>query len=79
MTQAQTIAAGPPEFTSDYMILDVMKGRAKLASFLKKSGPVRVLIEAEITEPYGSNDGTSIEFNCNVLSVRAVLMEENNV
>lgn len=59
-----------PPISSDYAILDVMFGRVKLASHLKKHGPVKATIEIEITEPYGSNDGTSIEFNCNVLSIR---------
>jgi hypothetical protein len=62
----------PPNFTSDYGILDVMKGRVFLARHLAKHGPLRVVIEAELTEPYGQNDGTSIEFNMNVLSVRSL-------
>lgn len=61
--------AEPPAITSDYGILDVMKGRKALARHLKKHGPVRVVIEATLTEPFGSDDGTSIEFNMNVHSV----------
>lgn len=59
-----------PKFTSTYGILDVMKGRKKLRSHLKKHGPVKVLIEATLTEPYGQDDGVSIEFNMNVTSVK---------
>ena len=58
-----------PTFTSTYAIVDVMKGRKKLAKHLEKHGPVRVLIEAELTDPYGRDDGDSIEFNANVLSI----------
>ena len=58
-----------PKFTSAYAILDVMKGRKKLAKHLAKHGPVRVTIEAEITEPNGGDDGTSIEYCMNVLSM----------
>lgn len=54
---------------STHAILDVMKGREKLAKHLAKHGPVRVTIEAEITYPYGSDDGESIEFCMDVLSV----------
>ena len=46
-----------------------MRGRKALARQLAKHGPVRVLIEATITEPFGSDDGTSVEFNCAVHSV----------
>ncbi len=61
--------AEPPRFSSTYGLLDVEKGRKKLASHLKRHGPVRVLIEAEITDPFGSDDGTSIEFNMNVTAL----------
>ena len=57
------------KITSTYAILDVMKGRKKLVKHLAKHGPVRVTIEAVITEPYGGDDGTSIEFNMDVLSL----------
>lgn len=57
---------------STYMLLDVEKGRKALAKRLAKDGPVRVLIEAEIVDPFGSDDGTSIEFNCNVLGVTEI-------
>lgn len=65
-----TSSAVMPRIQSTYGILDVMKGRKKLAKHLAKHGPVRVLIEAEITEPFGHDDGDSIEFNMAVHSVR---------
>lgn len=55
-----------PVIKSTYAILDVMRGRKALAKHIAKHGPVKVLIEATITEPYGSDDGESIEFNCDV-------------
>lgn len=58
-----------PAFTSAYAIIDVMKGRKKLAKHLAKHGPVRVVIVAELTEAYGHDDGDSIEFNANVISI----------
>ena len=54
------------KFSSDFALLDVTKGRHKLATHLKKHGPVKVLIEAEIEYPFGHDDGTSIEFVCKV-------------
>jgi len=54
---------------STFAILDVMKGRKALAKHLAKHGPVHVLIEATITDPWGSDDGDSIEFNCDVSRV----------
>ena len=62
-----------PQFTSAYGMLDVMKGRKALSKHLDKHGHVRVLIEATITCPFGSDDGTSIEFNMDVSSVKVVL------
>lgn len=59
-----------PRIQSTYGILDVMRGRKKLAKHLAKHGPVRVTIEATITDAYGSDDGDSIEFNMDVQSVR---------
>lgn len=61
----------PPRLSSTYAILDVMRGRKALVKHLAKHGPVRVIIEAEITDPYGIDDGESIEFNCDVLRIEA--------
>ncbi|GEM_PF-2897865 len=58
-----------PEITSTFALLDIQKGRKKLEKHLAKHGPVRVLIEATITEPWGGDDGTSIEFTCAVTGV----------
>jgi hypothetical protein len=59
----------PPRMKSTYAIIDVMSGRKALDKYLLKHGPLRVTIEAEITDAYGIDDGDSIEFNCNVLRV----------
>jgi hypothetical protein len=49
--------------SSDFAILDVKKGRTKLAKYFKDNKPpLAVTIEAEIVYPSGSDDGTSIEF-----------------
>lgn len=61
-----------PRIQSTYAILDVMRGRKALARYLEQHGPVRVLIEAEITRPYGPDDGVSIEFDMDVSSVKLV-------
>lgn len=59
----------PPRFNSTYGMLDVMKGRKALAKHLKAHGGVSVLIHAVLTDPFGSDDGTSIEFNMDVSKV----------
>lgn len=61
-----------PKFKSTYGMLDVMRGRHKLAAHLQRNGPVKVLIEATLTEPFGSDDGESIEFNMSVTKVNII-------
>ena len=52
---------------SNFLLLDVEKGRHALARFLERGhGPIKILIEAEIEYPHGHDDGTSIEFVCKV-------------
>lgn len=60
---------------SAYAILDVEKGRKRLAKHIAQNGPVRVRIEATLTEPYGSDDGTSIEFSADVHQVKILEAE----
>jgi len=61
----------PPRITSTYLILDVMKGRKKLAKYLAASGGagLPVIIHATLTDEFGKDDGDSIEFNANVTRV----------
>lgn len=59
----------PPKIKSSYAILDVETGRKALERHLKQHGGVLAVIHAVITDPHGSDDGTSIEFNCDVMSV----------
>lgn len=58
-----------PAFKSVYGILDVEKGRKALAKHVNRVGPVPVIIHAIITDAYGGDDGTSIEFNMRVSKV----------
>lgn len=69
MTRQNTSPVVMPRLQSTYGILDVMKGRKKLAKHLTKHGPVRVTIEAVIVEEHGYDDGESIEFCMDVYSV----------
>ncbi len=57
-------------FKSDFALLDVKAGRAALVKRLAKSGPVKVRVEMTIEYAHGSDDGTSIEFACEVHSVK---------
>lgn len=65
-------SANPPKISSSYAILDIEKGRKALVKHLSKYGAVKVTIEALITDPFGSDDGVSIEFNMDVLSVKVI-------
>ena len=55
---------------SDFAILDVKAGRAKLFKRVSFGKPVKVVIEGEIDSHWGRDDGTSQEFNVNVKSVK---------
>ena len=58
------------DISSDFAILDVKKGRAKLAKYFKDKKPaLAVTIEAEILYPSGTDDGVSTEFAMFVKSV----------
>lgn len=62
----------PAPFKSDFLLLDVKAGRAKLANQIAAGKKFRALIEVEINDQWGSDDGTSIEFGCDVKSVKLV-------
>lgn len=53
------LAAVRPELLSDFALLDVKKGRHALAKHLKKHGPIKVLIEAEIECPTNSKSSSA--------------------
>jgi hypothetical protein len=57
-------------FKSDFALLDVKKGRQALAKKIDAGGKVRVRIDMVIDCRHGSDDGTSIEFSGEVLSVK---------
>lgn len=57
-------------FKSDFAILDVKAGRKELERKIAlRGGPVHVLVDMLI-EASGRDDGTSMEFSCQVLSVK---------
>lgn len=62
----------PAPFTSDFMLLDVKNGRAKLAEKITSGGKVDVWIKATIEGAggVGRDDGVSIEFAATVHSVK---------
>lgn len=60
----------PAPFKSNFALLDVKQGRTALGKRLINDGALRVLVEMTIDYPHGSDDGTSIEFCCTVLSVK---------
>ncbi|WP_420140190.1 hypothetical protein [Sphingomonas sp.] len=64
------MSKAPPKFHCHYGMLDVEKGRKALSRHLKKHGHVPVTIHAVLTEPFGSDDGVSIEFMMDVREVK---------
>lgn len=58
-----------PRFKSTYGMLDIETGRKAVAKHLKTKGAIPVIIHAVLTDPFGSDDGTSIEFNMDVSRV----------
>lgn len=58
-----------PRIKSSYAILDVEQGRKALTKYLEANAGLPVIIHAVITDQYGHDDGTSAEFNCEVLKV----------
>lgn len=64
--------SGLPKIDSEYCIIDVTRGRMALKRYLAKNGPVRVQILVDLTEPFGRDDGVSIEFNGNVLGLTVI-------
>ena len=64
----------PKEITSGFAILDVTKGRNKLAHALRptctsRGQPIPVTITGTIVDIYGGDDGTSREFEIKVTKV----------
>lgn len=72
-----------PQIKSGFGLLDVKSGRAALSKYFderkpRKSGwgtvpknkPIKVLIEAEIVDQWGNDDGVSIEFELKVKNVK---------
>lgn len=67
------LMTAPLKIDSDYLILDVKKGRNRLSRRIQgKHQPIEVLIRATIDCPHGGGDGASIKFCCTVHSVEEV-------
>ena len=62
----------PPRIKSSYAIVDVTSGRLALQRFLKSHAGVPVIIRGVLTDPFGGDDGVSIEFNMDVQSIQVV-------
>lgn len=57
-------------FKSGFALLDVTTGRAKLAKRIAKGERIPVVIRGVINAQWGSDDGTSIEFEIEVKSIK---------
>lgn len=66
----RTPVVSVPPFKTDFAIIDVKQGRAKLAKFIKAGHRVLLRLEIVIDQQNSSDDGTSIEFCGKVVSVR---------
>jgi hypothetical protein len=60
-------------YTSTFALLDVKRGRHRLAARLNKGDPVPVVIRGFVTRPWGHDDGVSTEFE---IEVTALEIEE---
>lgn len=54
---------------SDFALLDVKRGRARLAKEIKSGPRIPVVIHGWIDHQWGDDDGTSIEFAVDVTKV----------
>lgn len=57
-------------FKSDFALLDVKSGRAALAKRIEIGERIPVVIRGVIRKQWGNDDGTSIEFEVDVDSVK---------
>lgn len=57
-------------FKSNFAILDVKEGREDLRFKVMNGGKVRVRVEMEINAQWSDDDGVSIEFSGDVLSIK---------
>lgn len=57
-------------FKSDFAIIDIKKGRQALAKKIAAGAKVRVRVDMLIDQQYGNDDGTSIAFYCDILSIK---------
>lgn len=57
-------------FKSDFALLDVKTGRAALAKRIEKGERIPVVVRGVLYSQWGHDDGTSIEFEVDVESVK---------
>jgi hypothetical protein len=57
-------------FKSDFALLDVKAGRRQLAKRIARGEKVLVFVEMVIDSQFDHDDGTSIEFSCDVKSMK---------
>lgn len=57
-------------FKSTFALLDVKQGRHALAKKIEAGERVRVLVDLEINTKWSQDDGISIEFSGDVLSIK---------
>lgn len=60
----------PKPINSTFALLDVEKGRADLSRRIAKGEKIPVVIRGVIAIQWGGDDGTSIEFQVDVKSVK---------
>lgn len=60
----------PPSFKSDFALLDVKKGRGALVKRIKAGEKILLRIDIEIFNIWGSDDGISQEFCCEVKGMK---------
>ncbi len=60
----------PPKITSEFALVDILKGRKALEKYLRTSEGLRFTMEGVLRYPFGNDDGTSIEFVADVTSLK---------
>jgi hypothetical protein len=72
-TMTKTTKALPVKYTSDFALLDIKQGRSslkKVTDAQQEDVRIPVTIKGFITHRHGGDDGTSIEFGVEVISLK---------
>lgn len=59
-----------------YVFVEVLAGRKALEKHLLKNGPIKVMLEVELTAPFSGDDGERIEFEGTVTKMKVI--DDNN-